>query len=283
MPRLTHLITALIAFQAIGAHGGSPLQSTASAPSSVGTAIRLQPPDMRGTKSVPLIVEPLESAEDAIDKREQAKYREIDSKTARWVMWLTGGMLLIAAMQAWFFFVQLRLMRASMKVAQATASATEQTVEAMKDTAHRQLRAYVSIDKAWIKFPEPGVPSVTVTVKNAGQTPAHDLRHWIHQWIEKHPLQVELPVPPEGFVMSTSLLGAGATHDMRIEHPKPIIKQPFLDQIGTPEATIYVYGQITYKDVFGQHQYLKYRLMHGGQTKNPPGILSPCEEGNEAT
>lgn len=81
--------------------------------------------------------------------------------------------------------------------------------------------------------------------------------------------------------MSKSFLGSGDTHIMCIEHPMPIIRDQFLDQIGTPEGTIYVYGQVTYKDIFGEKQYLKYRLMYGGPKKSPKGWLSPCEEGNE--
>lgn len=236
MSLLAQFFIALISVHTIAAYSADPVQSSASAPSTVsGSSAATSPAqDLRGTRSVPLIVEPLESAQDARDKREQAQYRAFDSGTTRWAMWLTGGMLLVAAMQAWFFFVQLRLMRASMKVAETAAAATERTVETMEDTARRQLRAYVSVDRAWVEFPEPGVPSVTVIVRNAGQTPAHDVRHWIHQWIEKYPLQVELPTPPFGFVMSSSLLGAGATHEMGIKHPKPIIKQPYLDLIGTP-------------------------------------------------
>ena len=83
--------------------------------------------------------------------------------------------------------------------------------------------------------------------------------------------------------MSSSLLGAGATHDMRIKHPQPIVKLPFVDEIGTAEATIYVYGEAKYKDVFGNQHFVRYRLMHGGRTRPTPGFLSPCEDGNEAS
>lgn len=239
--------------------------------------------DVRGTRASPLVVETLEIPADAKDKRDAARLRELDSSISQWVMLLTAGMLIVAAVQACFFFIQLRLMKRSMKVAEAAAFAANRSVETMQDTARRQLRAYVTIDSAAIKFPEPGVPSVTVIVKNAGQTPAHDLRHWIHQWIETYPLKVQLPLPPEGFVMSASLLGAGATHEMHITHPRPIVKLPFLDQIGTPEATIYVYGGINYKDVFGEQQFVRYRLMYGGPHKPSLGNLSPCAEGNEAS
>lgn len=283
--RLTLLALILLAV-ACGARPTMAKPSAASAPrASLGSSpsAEVRAPDLRGTKASPLVIETAESADDRLDKQQAAKFRELDSSTSHWIMLLTAGMLGVAAFQAWMFLTQLQLMKRSMTVAEAAASAADRSVETMQDTARRQLRAYLSIDRAWIEFPEPGVPSVTVVIKNAGQTPAHDLSHWIHQWIETYPLKIQLPVPPHGFVMSASLLGSGATHDMCITHPKPIIKLPFLEQIGTPDATIYVYGEITYKDVFGEKQFLKYRLMHGGPHKQPPGILSPCEEGNEAT
>jgi hypothetical protein len=241
------------------------------------------PTDIRGTKPQPLVIESVESAKDAAEKREQARYRVIDSMTAQWAMWLTAGMLVVASIQALFFWVQLHLMRKSMKVAEVAATAAERSVETMQDTARRQLRAYVSIDRAWIEFLEPGVPKVTVVVKNAGLTPAHNLRHWIHQWIERYPLTTQLPTPPNGFVTSSSVLGSGATHNMQIKHPQPIINPSFIDKIGTSEGTIYVYGEIHYKDVFGHEHITKYRLMHGGPEKSSPGVLSPCEDGNEAS
>ena len=270
--------------------GNTGLAETKQAPDSKSVAIvanntsaATQSPDLRGTMASPLVIETVKSAEDTREKQQEAKYRNLDSSSGRWVMLLTAGMLVVAAVQAWFFLIQLRVMSRSLKVAESAALAADRTVETMQDTTRRQLRAYVSIDRAWIEFPEPGVSNVTVVIKNAGQTPAHDLHQWIHQWIEKYPLKVQLPTPPDGFAMSASLLGAGATHNMCIEHPQPIIKLPFLDQIGTPEATIYVYGEVTYKDVFGEQHFVRYRLMYGGPHKPPLGILSPCEEGNEAS
>lgn len=284
MPSPAHLLALVSATIVASAAHATSTPPTAPLPlTDVGPRSSTLQSDLRGTRSLPLVIESVVSAEDVTEKREEAKYRAIDSSTARWIMLLTGGMLLVAVVQAIFFFVQLRLMRASMRVAQMAAAATERTVETMEDTARRQLRAYVSVDRAWIEFPEPGVPHVTVIIKNAGQTPAYDLRHWIHQWIERYPLEIQLPVPPDGFVMSSSLLGAAATHSMQLKHPSPIIRLPFIDEIGTPEATIYVYGEITYKDIFGTQQFLRYRLQHGGPTQPPPGVLSPCEEGNEAS
>lgn len=208
---------------------------------------------------------------------------ELEVVGVDWTFWVTVGLLIVAAIQACFFFIQLQLMKRSMRVAETVAAATKSSVSVMRDTSVRQLRAYIAVERAWIEFPEPGVPKVTVIIKNSGQTPAHSLRHWIHQWIERYPLSVDLPEPPEDFIMSSSILGSGATHEMRIVHPRQIIKPCCIHDIGTSEGTIYVYGAVTYQDIFGNSHYMKYRLMHGGRDRAEAGYLSPCEEGNQAT
>jgi hypothetical protein len=181
------------------------------------------------------------------------------------------------------FLVQLKLMQRSMKVAESAASSAERSVEIMQDTAKRQLRAYLSVDRAAIDFPEPGVPRIAVVIKNCGQTPAHEVRHWIHHWILPYPLVEELPEAPDGFVMSSALIGAGGVSEMEFTRPDPIEPKHLLPQLGTAMGTIYVYGKVTYKDVFGQEQFMRYRFMFGGPEPVKAGKLAPCEEGNEAS
>ena len=72
---------------------------------------------------------------------------------------------------------------------------------------------------------------------------------------------------------------------------KPPISQHILNVLGTPQATLYIYGKVTYKDAFGNEQYTNYRLIHGGaeavrlKNKNgiPTGLLKPDTSGNDAT
>jgi len=61
--------------------------------------------------------------------------------------------------------------------------------------------------------------------------------------------------------------------------------------IGTKIGTVYVYGEIRYRDAFGKERYTKYRLMYGGADGGrkgldakgvPIGYLQPEIEGNEA-
>jgi hypothetical protein len=189
-------------------------------------------------------------------------------------------MLLVAAVQAFLFLFQLRLMRKSLESAADATRVAQSTLAIMKDTAQRQLRAYISVTAAKIEFPEPGRPKSTLTFKNAGQTPAHNVQVWIHQWAAEYPLEVTLPTPPDDFVMAKSTLGAGAHNHIANEAPQPIFKTSHLDLVGTAQGTIYVYGEISYSDVFGNRHVQQYRLMYGGSEPVVPGALKPCVDGN---
>ena len=62
--------------------------------------------------------------------------------------------------------------------------------------------------------------------------------------------------------------------------------------IGTASLTLYVYGELRYRDTFGKDWATKYRLIHGGNegTGKRTGkdgdegwLLKPDAEGNETT
>ena len=273
----------LVGFLLIMALAVSPAFAEPAHPGSAPAAQSADQLPTRGSMAEPIYIAPVETSK---DKSRQAISDRIQAQEAQsnWlIMLFTGGMLLIAGVQAFLFLRQLKLMRESLDTAASAARSAEHSVEIMRDTAQRQLRAYISIETSKIEFPEPGRPKVTVNYRNAGQTPAYDVQTWIHQWIACYPMRCELPRPPGNFVMSKSVLGPGAHHTMIIEAPKPIAKEPYLDLVGTAEGTIYVFGEIRYKDVFGNAHLYKYKLMHGGNEPSTPGMLKPCMDGNEST
>lgn len=160
----------------------------------------------------------------------------------------------------------------------------------MRDTARRQLRAYVCVSKALLKLEPPDSPEAQVYFSNGGQTPAYNVRQWIHIWIEKWPLEVELPTPSEDFQIATSILPAASENKMLLQKKPPVSPQS-VHLLGTKIGTVYVYGEIRYRDAFGKERYTKYRLMYGGADGGrkgldakgvPIGYLQPEIEGNEA-
>ena len=278
------LVVLLIAALSSSSAHGKPSAPEASPQAQEATAPppKNEPKPHLGSKSSPLYVVPVQSQSGVVRQSSSDRLQVKDVNSNQLIMAFTGGMLLIAAVQAGLFLWQLRLMRVSLSSAETAARSAESTVEIMRDTAQRQLRAYITVETAKIEFPEPGRPRSTVNYRNAGQTPAHDVQIWIHQWIACYPMGCELPHPPEDFVMAKALLGSGSFNTMVTEAPQPLAKDQFLDLIGTAEGTIYVYGEIRYKDVFGHGHYCKYKFMYGGSEPTRAGTLKPCPDGNEA-
>ena len=166
---------------------------------------------------------------------------------------------------------------------------TEQIIEQMRDTAHRQLRAYVLVWAAQIKFKNLNAPEVQVHFKNFGQTPAYQLHGWISIWIGEYPLKISLPQPPSDFRKGTETLGPSRS-TMFTASKNPAVSAQFVPLLGTARGTIFIYGEVSYIDAFGHSRKTRYRLMHGGSepahTFTKDGILTallkPDTEGNES-
>jgi hypothetical protein len=194
---------------------------------------------------------------------------------------------------------------------------SRQQIALAKETAQRQLRAYVCVHESLLKFPHVGIGGPTaipmeampnavrnkvgaygppegkveaqIHIKNCGQTPAYDVRIWIHTWYGTYPLKAPLPTPPEGFRMSSAVLESGGKTIM-ISPEKPALSKEEMNLLGSkPEYTMYVYGKITYRDIFEEIRYTNYRLMYGGPEGRKTfvrdevwGMLQPDTEGNDA-
>jgi hypothetical protein len=155
-----------------------------------------------------------------------------------------------------------------------------------KDTAQRQLRAYVCVHESLLKFPHVGIESpvhipiedmpnilrhkasrndlppgrieAQIHFKNCGQTPAYDVRMWIRTWFGAYPLEAALPKPPKDFRMSSAVLGPGGKTIM-ISPEKPELTKEQMNLLGArPEYTMYIYGQVAYRDAFGKDRFTNY-------------------------
>jgi len=197
------------------------------------------------------------------------------------------------------FFIQLGLLAATFAIAvysaiQANASkvsagAFKSQIALMSDTAQRELRAYVNVASACIKFVKPGVPEGQVHYRNYGKTPAYNLETWIGMAVDEYPRQKPFPPAPPESVGADGPLPPGR-QSIQVVIRDPPLPDCVLPHIGTRLCTVYIYGEIRYTDAFGIKRFTKYRLMHGGLEpprckKEPDGtemwLLKPCSEGNE--
>jgi hypothetical protein len=199
------------------------------------------------------------------------------------------ALVIVAAVTGWFIARQAREMARATKEMQAAGKQTERIIATMTDTAVRELRAYVGITTARITFFQERAPLIEILIKNSGKTPAYDAGMWISGRLGPYPLDMPLPPPPAGFLTSRSILAPGEEpHAMVWKHP--IIDEDDMPILGTPELTIFIFGEIVYRDAFGYPRFTRFRLLYGGVERanrwDENGVavtfLRADTEGNEA-
>jgi hypothetical protein len=164
--------------------------------------------------------------------------------------------LAIATIKLWSSTVNAAL------AAKNSADAANAAVALAKDTAEKQLRAYVGIDKPRVLGMTVGnKPIVLVTVKNCGQTPAYNVRGWHKYIFGPVPLDLEFP---EGRSGGVTTLHAGQTVEFRSE--MPVLTEELLTAFGTSGdqgIALWVYGKISYDDAFGAPHISNFRHLTG--------------------
>ena len=195
--------------------------------------------------------------------------------------------LIEIAKQARVMRHQSAISRYQTKATARAAKATEDSVELAADTAQRQLRAYVCLSVALMKFYGPNQFEAQLTFKNSGQTPAYKVDHRILTWIgPRNSPYADFPQPDNLNVRGISgTLGPG----------EGVILTRMRDSwgnlpegpLGTPVKSVYAYGIVTYEDAFGKERFTRFCLIWDGRLTNRNGeqwgVLGTYSEGNDAT
>jgi hypothetical protein len=86
-----------------------------------------------------------------------------------------------------------------------------------------------------------------------------------------------------------AVLSRGVKHSSIVPLKKPL-PEAVIPAIGSPQLTIYVFGGVTYEDVFGIERHVTYRFIYGGP-EGPKqitdgdktlGTINPDTSGNES-
>jgi hypothetical protein len=150
-------------------------------------------------------------------------------------------------------------------------------------SAMQRDRAYVHVVEGGIEHPLGLPPTVSVIIKNAGNTTALDLT-WTARFI------LAKPDAPDGeFTFSKHdnspiLLGPNETLSYRYTFPD--WKPEFDALIEKRQAAFFAFGEIRYKDVFGNPRFTDYRLLSGGRFDLglgiTPGKWGAADKGNRS-
>ena len=179
-------------------------------------------------------------------------------------------------------------LKRSIDASERTATASEQSVERMKDTAERQLRAYISVVSGTIGF----IPELPDTLEahllwvNSGRTPAYDVTSWSRAAIFDLPYQGVLPGPPSGPISnmpSKNVIGSNCDATLVATLPNPPTQEQLVKMTNFKTA-VFVWGEIRYVDAFGTSRITNFRYRSIGHPNAPHGrMMAPADKGNEAT
>lgn len=198
-----------------------------------------------------------------------------------WMVWLTGGIFLVAGGQAYLFVVQLRLITRSMRDAEkmaesakVSADAAAATVKVMQDTAVRQLRAYVSLIKGAASINDKHGFDIVLSVKNFGQTPAYGVRYFCDAIVLSVPLQEPFPPVRDPLTERTRVIPPQSGNDIVMRSKHGAAENVDLAAIARGSKCLFVYGYLIYTDTFSVKRTSYFRFIH------EDGGFYRCIEGN---
>ncbi len=180
-----------------------------------------------------------------------------------WLLALFNGLLVLYTYRLWI--------------------ATRDLVEGAENTAKRQLRAYVWIDKTQPSPNIDAVPFIVATeIRNTGSTPAHDVRCFTELLPFDHPLPVGFTFkqPPQEIPGPHYVVNPGSTHFVRTS-PDEVFTDDIKTAIRNGTKRLYFWGVVRYRDAFKQERWSKFRF-YWDRGPLAPGGWTYCDEGNEA-
>jgi hypothetical protein len=185
----------------------------------------------------------------------------------------------------WLAFAGLNcfLLLGVIQLQQAISKSQTQENSSTSDVDVKRFRAYVSPVEADISDATGEIPpTMTVVIKNIGQTPAYDLTWRGGFLIRDAHVKGELPLDRTTPATPVTLPPGGTLfYRSTFENWKP----EFGNMITKGDARIFAIGEINYKDAFGNVRFTKYRLIGGGNPRPGSGevvgkfVAAP--EGNE--
>jgi len=182
------------------------------------------------------------------------------------VAWGTSGLFVVTAILAFYTY---RLW-----------TSTKAMVTSANEHAERQLRAYVNLMESGVKLEEDNKLHFGVSIKNFGNTPAHDLTCWYGWELRAAGEQPTLEQPTPDMIVARGSLGPSAENGMN--GTTTAISYDDFNRLSAGALTFWVYGQLLYKDVFGKQRRTDFLLDSTGE-HFLRRTMRPHTTGNDST
>lgn len=160
--------------------------------------------------------------------------------------------------------------------------ATRDLVKGAEATAERQLRAYLHVKSAHGSFDKNDVFWAKIIVQNAGQTPAYDVVEWVGIVGALSSQVPNIQRPSDTLKKARSILGPQHHMEVMIEFAGGSMCAHNKEKLIQGDANIYVWGEISYRDVFDRNHITHYKYWLGGEGA-AEGRFRATEDGNDAT
>jgi len=183
--------------------------------------------------------------------------------------WIAWAGLIVAFIAALFAALQWASAHRSAAEAKRSADAAERSAKAAEDSAQSSARFAQNGQRAWVFLFSIGRPpretmntlGATLTFRNGGPTPA------THLCVETHIAKFkEFPKDPpylrEDSTTSESVLGPRSNVDVPKSRP---LEASEIEELRTGEFSFYMYGFVSYQDIFGDSHRTKYCLIFNQQ------------------
>jgi hypothetical protein len=149
-------------------------------------------------------------------------------------------------------------------------TASEKQRVHLEETAERQLRAYVHIiidQNTVVHFNSGQIIGCRVSVKNSGQTPAHNVHLNGNIVPAEYPLLGDLPTMPDPEEPSRIVIHPNQEFGSSVVADRLITEDEASRTSTDPGFRLFLYGYVVYTDTFGVDRVTTYRLM----TPDPTG------------
>lgn len=138
-----------------------------------------------------------------------------------------------------------------------------------------------NIDDDLMRIGPDKIPTITVVVKNFGQSAAYNSTHQIAARLAAYPPPENLFKLPDSIAGSVEIIPPGGRSVAEVGVGAPL-NDSQKTSLGMGRMAVYLFGRIRYMDEYGQWRCTNYRYMVGGDVGFNGTAMSPMSEGNEA-